>query len=71
MALSWPSSALKTVFGPFAWPFCGPHLGEILRIRALEKSSDRFSGVADVRAKSGSSGSCRLFLHFLGEIAVQ
>ena len=28
-------------------------------------------GAWEFQAKSGSSGSCRLFLHFLGKIAVQ
>ena len=28
-------------------------------------------GRLEFQAKSGSSGSCRLFLHFLGKIAVQ
>ena len=30
----------KTVFGRFSWLFRGPRFGQILRVLALEKSSD-------------------------------
>ena len=44
MVFSWlfrgPHLPGKTVFGPFSWLFRGPRFGQILRVLALEKSSD-------------------------------
>ena len=44
VTFSWPSSAWKNsvwaFFVAFSWLFRGPHFGQILRVLALEKSSD-------------------------------
>ena len=44
MVFSWlfrgPHLLRKTVFGRFSWLFRGPHFGQILRVLALEESSD-------------------------------
>ena len=69
MAFAWlfhgPHLLGKTVFGrfswlfrgfsvAFSWPFRGPHFGQILRVLALEKSSERVEFLGCTRRGSYS-----------------
>ena len=40
VAFSWPSSTWEKSVWAFSWLFRGPHFGQILRVLALEKSSE-------------------------------
>ena len=50
VAFSWFFRGLhllgKTVFGSFSWRFRGPRFGQILRVLALEKSSESRNAIA-------------------------